>query len=173
MVETAQEYTARIVGYVQGRDPRTVLTETPGRLRALVSGAAAADLQWTSSPTRWSVGQIVAHLADAEIVGAWRFRSTLAQDGVALQAYNQEVWASEFHYEAAPAADSVALFGALRAATLRTLDAVDPARLQHAGMHAERGRESIDQLMLVYAGHDLNHLAQIERLLDEARKARG
>jgi hypothetical protein len=39
-------------------------------------------------------------------------------------------------------------------------------------MHAERGRESIQHLMRMYAGHDLNHLAQIERLLGEARAAR-
>ena len=68
-----------------------------------------------------------------------------------------------------PAADSVALFAALRQATLRLLRSVDPARHQHAGLHAERGRESIPHLMRLYAGHDLNHLAQIERLLAEAR----
>jgi hypothetical protein len=45
----------------------------------------------------------------------------------------------------------------------------DPARLRHAGMHAERGRESVEHLTRMYAGHDLNHLAQIERLLTEAK----
>lgn len=172
MTETVQQYTARLAGLVGDRDPLAVMAETPGRLQALVSGASAEALRWTTAPARWTIGQIAAHMADAEIVGAWRFRTVLAQDGVALQAYDQNAWASAFRYEDAPAAESVGLFVALRQATLRVLRQVDPARLQHAGMHAERGRESVERLTLMYAGHDLNHLAQIERLLSEARLSR-
>jgi hypothetical protein len=89
---------------------------------------------------------------------------------VPLQAYDQNAWASAFRYELTPVDESVALFGTLRGATVRLLRQVDPARHQHAGMHAERGRESIGDLVRLYAGHDLNHLSQIERLLDEARQ---
>lgn len=170
MVETVQQYTARLAGLVGDRDPLAVMAETPGRLQTLVSGASAEELRWTPAPERWTIGQIAAHLADAEIVGAWRFRTVLAQDGVALQAYDQNAWASAFRYEDAPAADSVGLFTVLRHATLRVLRQADPARLRHAGMHAERGRESVEQITRTYAGHDLNHLAQIERLLSEARR---
>jgi hypothetical protein len=173
MAETTEQYVARLSGLVGGRDPLAVMTESPARLQALVSGASPEDLRWASGAGRWTVTQIAAHMADAEIVGAWRFRSVLTQDGVPLQAYDQNAWAAAFGYEAAPPAESVALFGALRNATLRVLRQADPARLRHAGMHAERGRESVEQLTLMYAGHDLNHLAQIERLLDEARRARG
>lgn len=169
MTETVQQYTIRLAGLVGDRDPLAVMGETPGRLQALVSGASAEELRWTSAPERWTIGQIAAHVTDAEIVGAWRFRAVLAEDGVALQAYDQNAWASAFRYENAPAAESVGLFVALRHATLRVLRQADPARLRHAGMHAERGRESVERLMLMYAGHDLNHLAQIERLLSEAR----
>lgn len=171
MTETVQEYTARLAGLVGDREPLAVMGETPGRLQALVSGASAEELRWTTAPERWTIAQIAAHMADAEIVGAWRFRAMLAQDGVALQAYDQNAWASAFRYENAPAADSVGLFAALRYATLRVLRQADPARLRHAGMHAERGRESVEHLTRMYAGHDLNHLAQIERLLSEARHA--
>jgi uncharacterized damage-inducible protein DinB len=143
----------------------------------------AASARWSTAPPRprsrgrprrtaGSVVQIAAHLADSEIVGAWRFRTVLAQDGVPLQAYDQNAWASAFGYEQAAVAESVTLFGALRRATVDLLRRVDPRRHEHAGMHAERGRESIQHLMRMYAGHDLNHLAQIERLLGEARAAR-
>jgi hypothetical protein len=171
MIETAQEYIARITGYVGEQDAWGLLAQAPGRLRSLVDGASPGALTWTPSPDRWSVTQIAAHLADAEVVGAWRFRSVLAQDGVPLQAYDQNAWASAFRYELVPVEESVALFGALRQSTLRALRQVDPTRHQHAGMHAERGRESIGHLVRLYAGHDLNHLSQIERLLDEARRA--
>jgi DinB family protein len=169
MSETVQQYTTRLAGLVGDRDPLAVMGGTPGRLQALVSGASAEELRWTSAPERWTIGQIAAHITDAEIVGAWRFRAVLAEDAVALQAYDQNAWASAFRYENAPADESVGLFVALRHATLRVLRQVDPARLRHAGMHAERGRESVERLTLMYAGHDLNHLAQIERLLSEAR----
>jgi hypothetical protein len=173
MPETVEQYIARISGFVADHDPWTILAETPGRLQSLVNGATAAQLTWTTSPTRWSIAQIVAHLADAEVVGAWRFRSVLGQDGIGVQAYDQNVWASAFHYEKAEPGESVAVFSALRRATLRVLRDVDPERLGHTGMHQERGPESISQIVRMYAGHDLNHLGQIERLLEEARGQRG
>jgi hypothetical protein len=171
MNETAQDYIARITGHVGDKDPWGLLAEAPDRLRSLVEGASPDALAWKPSPDRWSIAQIAAHLADAEVVGAWRFRSVLAQDGVPLQAYDQNAWAAAFRYEMTPVEESVALFGALRGATVRLLRQVDPARHQHAGTHAERGRESIGHLVRLYAGHDLNHLSQIERLLEEARRA--
>jgi hypothetical protein len=171
MQETAQQYTARITGLVGDRDHWSVLAETPERLRSLVSGATPRELGWTASPTRWSVTQIVAHLADAEVVGAWRIRSVLARDGIALQAYDQNAWAAAFRYEHTDPAESVDLFGALRRANLRLLRSVEPARLGHTGMHEERGPESVAHIARMFAGHDLNHLAQIERLLEEARRA--
>ena len=96
MSETVQQYIARLAGLVGDRDTWAVMAETPNHLRSLVSGATPRELAWTTSPTRWSIVQIVAHLADAEIVGAWRFRTVLATDGVALQAYDQNTWASAF-----------------------------------------------------------------------------
>jgi hypothetical protein len=171
MAETVPQYIERLAGLVGDRDPRVVLAATPGRLRSLVGGATPRELAWTSSPTRWSIVQIAAHLADAEIVGAWRIRSVLASDGVTLQAYDQNAWASVFQYETTDPAASVALFEALRTATLRVLRGADPERLEHAGLHQERGREPIGHIVRMYAGHDLNHLGQIERLLDEARRA--
>jgi uncharacterized damage-inducible protein DinB len=171
MPETVEQYIARLSALTEGRDPWAVLAETPDRLRSLVAGASTAELAWTTAPTRWSVAQIAAHLADAELVGAWRFRSVLAQDGIALQAYDQNVWASAFRYEDTEPSESVALFAVVRSATLRLLRRVDPARLEHAGQHQERGRESVRHLVRMYAGHDLNHLGQIERLLNEARRA--
>jgi DinB family protein len=173
MPETVQQYIARLGGLVGDQDPWSVLADTPGRLRSLIASATPRELRWTSAPTRWSIAIILAHLADAEVVGAWRFRSLLTRDGIELQAYDQNAWAAAFHYEQAEPADSLDLFEALRRSTLRTLRATDPERLQHAGMHQERGRESIEHLLRMYAGHDLNHLGQIERLLSEARGDRG
>jgi uncharacterized damage-inducible protein DinB len=168
--ETPQEYTKRILGNVADRDPWEQLAATPARLRTLTAAATARELAYTPSPERWSTTQILAHLSDAEIVGAWRLRSILARDGVELQAYDQQAWASAFRYERADPEDSLALFEVLRSANLRLLGRVDPVLHQHAGLHQERGRESVLHIVRLYAGHDLNHLGQIERLLAEARQ---
>jgi uncharacterized damage-inducible protein DinB len=166
--ETAQQYIARMTSHVGDSDPWTLLAAAPARLRALVERASPAALTWKRTPETWSIAEIAAHLADAEIVAGWRIRSVLAQDEAPLQAFDQNAWASAFDYADTPAKDSVALFTAVRQATLQLLRRVDPARHQHAGLHAERGREPITHLVRLYAGHDLNHLAQIERILAEA-----
>jgi hypothetical protein len=165
MTETAQQYIDRILSNVGAEDPWNVLVTTPSQLRRLVVDRDASELNRKPAPDRWSVVEILAHLADCEVVTGWRLRSILATDGVALQPFDQNVWASVFKYEAAPVADSLDLLEASRRANLRLLRAVDPSALEHHGMHAERGRETIAHLIRLTAGHDLNHLRQIEALL--------
>jgi hypothetical protein len=168
MQETAEAYIERMLSYIGTEDPWPVLAATAVRLRQLVDGRSLEALDWTDRPERWSTRQILAHLADAELVTAWRMRSILAVDGVPLQPFDQDTWADAFRYGESDAAESIALFDVNRRATLALLGRVDPARHRHAGMHAERGRESIDHLLRLYAGHDLNHVGQIERLLQQA-----
>ena len=168
MTETPQAYTARILSNLAGRDPMQILASTPSRLGELIDGRTLDELARTPDPSRWSVAQILAHLADAEIVGAWRFRSILASDGVPVQAYDQDVWADTFRYADVDPHASLHLFEVNRAATLSLLARVDPALRANHGMHAERGKETIEHLARMYAGHDLNHLAQVERLIAEA-----
>lgn len=163
MIETPEAYTARIISQLAGRDPWQVLSSTPARLRELVAGRTREELGRTPDPPRWSVVQILAHLADSEVVGAWRFRSVLAADGVALQAYDQNAWASTFRYAETDPSASLELFEVNRRATLSLLGRVDPALHANHGMHAERGKETIEHLVRLYAGHDLNHLGQVER----------
>lgn len=170
MIESPQQYTARIVGLIGEQDPWAILAATPDRLQALFDRASPAAVDWTPAPERWSARQVMAHLADAELVGAWRFRSVLARDGVALQGYDQEAWASAFDYTRTPVDEALAVFTAVRRATLRLLREVPVTLHQRAGLHAERGRESVAHMMRMYAGHDLNHLAQLADLLDGARE---
>src|SRR5215207_10495321 len=167
MLETPQEYTARILSYSAGLDPWMVLSSTADRLRGLIEGWTREELSRAPGPSRWSVVEIIAHLADAEIVAAWRFRSILAQDAVPLQPYDQNAWADAFRYAEVELVDSLRLFEVNRTATLALVRRVEPARHSHHGMHAERGRESITHMLHLYAGHDLNHLSQVERLLGD------
>jgi uncharacterized damage-inducible protein DinB len=163
--ETAQQYIARILAFSAGRDPRAVLASTADRLRTLVASTPPERWHHKPAPGKWSVRAVLAHLADAEIVAGWRVRLILGHDGAPLQPFDQEVWADAFRYEDTDVNESLATFSATRASLLSLLSRVEPGRLMHHGMHAERGVETIDHLIRLYAGHDLNHLAQIERLV--------
>jgi tRNA-binding protein len=163
--ETAQDYISRILSNVGDSDPWNVLATTAGRLRHLIAGRTVEELASKPDPSKWSVVQILAHLADAEVVAGWRLRSILASDGVPLQPFDQDAWADTFRYADTDPFQSCALFEVNRAALLSLLKRVDPRLHANHGLHAERGRESIEHLVRLYAGHDLNHLRQVEGLI--------
>lgn len=165
MAETPQQYTARILSYAARQDPRDVLARTPDALAELITTATADQLRHAPSPDRWSAGEVLAHLADAEIVLAWRYRSVLGRSGEPIQAYDQDVWASTFAYQQADPQESLDTLTAVRRANLRLLKSLEPSLLERYGLHQERGHETVEHIMRLHAGHDLNHLGQIERLL--------
>ena len=164
-VESPSEYTRRILSYAEGKDPLAVLEATPDRLRQIVQNTPAAVLRRQPGPGRWSPAQIITHLADAEIVVGYRMRMVIATNGVDIQAFDQDKWAANLAYESADPRESVDLFEATRIANLRLLRRVDPRLHENYGMHSERGRETVTHMIRLYAGHDLNHLGQIERIL--------
>jgi len=169
--ETFQEYSARLLSLSAGKDARAILASTPACIGALLAPLPAEHLTWTPAPSRWSIAQIVAHLADAEVVGAYRFRMILGAPGTAIQAFNQDDWAREMSYATRDTGASLALFAALRTALVALITGLDDEKLDRFGVHAERGKESVRHLISLYAGHDLNHLAQIEKLIAERKSA--
>jgi DinB superfamily len=164
-VETPSQYVQRILSNVEGKDPLEVLGATAVRLRTVVQDSPAELLGRRPSPDKWSPVEIIAHLADVEIVMSWRMRSILAHDGVSIQPFDQDEWVTNLRYEASDPAESVELFEAARTANLRLLRRVDPNQLEHHGMHPERGRETVAHIIRLLAGHDLNHLGQLDGII--------
>src|ERR1022692_2951096 len=99
MNETVQQYTERILAHTTGQDPIKVLAATPKKLERLIKGASTAKLRKRPAPEKWSMAEILAHLADVEIVIAWRMRSVLGAPGTQIQAYDQNAWVEALHYE--------------------------------------------------------------------------
>ena len=166
MRETFEAYTARMLGLAGSDDPLEVMASTPRRLGRLVAGLPSGELM-RQPPGRWSIAQIVSHLADAELVLAYRARQILASPGTPIQSYDQEAWVASEHAETSDAYESLTLFTAIRDGNLRLLRRLTADERGRAGIHAERGEESIAHLMKLYAGHDRNHVAQVERILAE------
>ncbi len=165
MQETPQQYTQRILGNVAGQNPFKVQSATPKKLERFLKKVSPAKLRKRPAPNRWSIGEILAHLADAEIVIAWRVRSILGAPGTPIQAFDQESWVIAGHYEKRNPSESVAQFCAVRAANLRLYQSLSPEQWKHYGIHSERGQESVEHIVRMMAGHDLNHLKQIEAIL--------
>jgi len=165
MAETQEQYKARIRDYVRGRDPLALLTVAPDALAALLARTPEPAVSRRPASGKWSIQEIVAHLADDELVGAYRVRLILSQPDIAIQAFDQDAWAVAGRYAQIEPQVSLALFRSLRAANLALWNALTPEEWDRAGIHAERGRESVRDIATYYAGHDLNHFAQIEAIL--------
>jgi hypothetical protein len=165
MTETVAEYRKRIVGHVEGDDPLKLQAAAPKKIERLLKGVSAAKLRQRPAPEKWSVGEIVAHLADAEIVVAWRLRAIIGEPGVLIQAYDQNAWVTSGHYAQRDARKSLEQYRAVREANLALLKLLKAEQWKHAGMHAERGEESIEMIVRMMAGHDINHIKQIERIV--------
>jgi hypothetical protein len=165
MKETPQEYTKRMLGNVEGVNPLKVEAGTAKKLERLLKGVPASKLRKRPAPEKWSVAEILAHLADSEIVRGWRMRQILGAPGTAIQAFDQNVWAISGHYEKRDPRKSLVLFRVLREANLALLKSLRPEQWKHHGVHAERGEESIEHIVQMNAGHDINHTKQVERIL--------
>jgi len=162
--DEAAGYTKAVLGLVGDRDPLQVLENTPADLANLVAGLTPADLVRAEAPGKWSILDVVRHLADSEIVWAYRMRRILAEDRPPIDGYDQDLWSDRLHYDAADLHESLDEMRALRAGNLRLLRALGPAEMKRAGVHSERGDESVEHLIRMYAGHDTLHLRQLGRI---------
>ena len=121
MSETPQQYTQRILGYVEGKQPLAVQAATAKKLALLIKGVSTATLRKRPAPEKWSVSEIVAHLADGEIVGGFRMRLILGSPGTPIVAYDQGKWAMSGHYNKRDPRKSVEQFRVLREGNLALL----------------------------------------------------
>ncbi len=146
------------------QDPIIVMATTPDRLRKALRGLTEAQLARRPLPEKWSVKEIVAHLADGEVILGSRYRFVAAQEKPALVGYDQDAFVAMLGVENTTAADLLDDFALARAVNLGLLDRLPTGSLDRVGLHSERGEESILAMLHMYAGHDLHHLRQIETI---------
>jgi hypothetical protein len=162
--EERAQYAKAVLGLVGGREPLSVLRETPAAASKAIEGLSAAQLRQPEAPGKWSIAAVLQHLADSDLVWGWRMRLILAQDRPPLTGYDQDQWADRLHYADADPHDALETLRVLRRGNLGLLARATPQDLQRVGVHAERGEESAGYLIGLYAGHDLLHLRQLDRI---------
>jgi hypothetical protein len=169
MPETPQQYTERMLNHSKGKDPLRLQRAAPGKFAALAKGLSKKQLARRPAPGKWSIAEILAHLADAELVIGYRMRLILAANGTVIQAFDQDAWADTFNYSVRDPKISLETFRALRENNLRLLSSVPRRSWKNYGEHQERGKETVDHIVKMMAGHDLNHLQQVEKIAKPSR----
>lgn len=160
-----QQYLNRMRDYAQGRDPLELQEQTASVLAELLAGASDQQLTARPNKDKWSIAEILAHLADDEISSAWRYRQMVEHNGIALSGFDQELWARMGDYPSRTPQESLELFRLLRKANLQFLRQLAPEQWECFGIHAERGRITVRELAAHMAGHDANHVEQVRKIL--------
>jgi hypothetical protein len=141
----------------------------PEVVAVAVTGAAGAELDFVPAPGKWSVRQILCHLADSEIVGADRFRRVIAEDNPTMIAYDQDAWANNLDYGRRKISQALETMRHLRAENYELLKSLPEAAFEREGTHSLHGTIALLDLLRIYAEHTEKHAAQM-RTVREAYK---
>jgi hypothetical protein len=151
------------------RTPLDVISDTPRRLAQLVEAIGPERMETAPAPGKWSARDILCHLTDSEMVFGFRFRQTLAEDHHVIQPFDQDLWAKS--YSSCDARLALAALSALRAWNVALIGSVKPADLAKPVTHPERGTMTFQTIIETMAGHDRNHIKQIEAIASQSAAA--
>jgi hypothetical protein len=141
-------------------------------LAVVLTGVFGEEEDFSPAPGKWSVREIVAHLADAELVGAHRFRQVIAEDNPTIIAYDQAAWARNLDYARRKPKQSLETFRRVRAENYELLKGLPDAAFERTGNHTENGRMSLGQMLEGYAHHAESHVRQLQEIRDAYKKAK-
>lgn len=162
--DAAREYVRALLEVLGDRKPLEVLPRLMDEIRRAIDGIDPETLRKPEAPGKWSIIQVIQHLADTELVVGYRYRMILAQDSPPIPAYDQNLWADRLRYNEARLEEVLDQLRSIRESNLRLLRSLRPEEWERVGLHAERGPESVRRISELEAAHDLVHLRQIERI---------
>lgn len=165
MPDGPDQYQSRIHAYTEGKDFVAMQAEAPQILAELVRGIPVELLTKRPAPGKWSICEIIAHLAEDELTSTWRYRQMIENPSVVLAGFDQDLWAKLGDYNSYLPDDAVQMFRLLRKANVRMLGRLTPEQWASHGVHVERGQITVRSLARHMAGHDCNHFDQIRGIL--------
>lgn len=128
-------------------------------------GLDDSTLRRPEAAAKWSVIEVVQHLADSDLVFSYRLKMMLTEDRPPLLGYDQDRWAGELRYREMPFELALDQLRSMRSVNLHLLRRLSPTQLERGGRHSERGPESAGFLLKLMGAHDLVHRRQIDRIL--------
>jgi hypothetical protein len=153
--------------FLDGRPAVTILAETPNKVAEYLEVIGRDRAKKEPAPGKWSAAEIVCHLADCDLVFGFRLRQTLAEDGPTIQPFDQDKWAWEEQYSNIPAPLALEAFSAIRKWNLQMIKTALPAAAGRTMTHPERGTMTFQTVVETMAGHDLNHLEQLRKIVEK------
>lgn len=145
----------------------------PELLATVLTGAAGEEVDFAPAPGKWTIRQIMAHLADAELVGAHRLRLVIAEDNPTLTAFDQDAWAANLDYARRKPAQSLDTFRRLRAENYELLKELPERAYERAGSHTEDGPLTLRALLQHFADHAESHARELQSIRAEYKKVKG
>jgi hypothetical protein len=142
-------------------------------LATVLTGAAGEEVDFVTAPGKWSIRQILAHVADSELVGAFRMRAVIAEDNPTLTAFDQDAWTARLDYAKRKPTQSLETFRRLRAENYELLKELPESAFERAGMHTESGRRTLRSLLDGYIDHAESHARQLQAIRGEYKKVKG
>ena len=149
--------------FLGDRNPVDVIEATSRRLSEVVTAIGPSSLEWRPAPGKWNAREILCHIADCEIAFAFRLRQTLAETNHVIQPFDQEKWAGMYGGLSARAALSA--FSSLREWDLALIQATSAEQMKKKVTHPERGDMTFRAIVETMAGHDLNHIIQLDAIV--------
>jgi uncharacterized damage-inducible protein DinB len=143
------------------RDPIKVMSKTPRKLMRLLDDLDDDEIEQRPAPGKWNLREIVSHLADCELVWAWRLRYVYGEKNPVIQPFDQDNWAKA--YKSYSLADALGGFKSMRKWNLAFVNGLKSSEVKKVYTHPERGEETLWTLVQIAAGHDLHHLALLEK----------
>ena len=162
MNDSVNPYIKRIFDILGDREPLTVLVETPKRTEELFEAFGEGDLERSYEPGKWNAGEIIAHLADVELGLGFRFRQAVAEENYTPQSFDQDEWAKR--YGRLEPSLAVETFRALRAWNLALFTTFELVDWNKQVNYPFAGVDTVDAMVHFLAGHDLNHIEQLETI---------
>lgn len=151
------------VHLLQGQDAADVMRSTAKRLDAVFADLSAAEIDAVPAPGKWSLREQMCHLADCEIAWAWRLRQAYGENNPVLQSFEQDPWARAYSGKLFTFAKAFQTWQTMREWNLAFLDVLTPEDMQRPAVHPSAGPITLWTLVEIAAGHDLHHLASLEK----------
>ena len=146
---------------------------SPELLAVVLTGVFGEEEDFTPAPGKWSIRQIVAHLADAELVFAQRFRQVIAEENPTLVAFDQDAWARNLDYARRKPKASLETFRRIRAENHELLKDLPERTFERTGNHSERGSITLRQMVEGASGHAESHARQLQTIREAYKEAKG
>jgi hypothetical protein len=162
--EQASVYVNSIIELLGDRDPLVVMSQLAQSLRKSIGRLSATELRRPEALGKWSMHEVVAHLADSEVVFGWRVRLVVAQDRPTITGFDQDAWSARVSGAYPDTRSAIQQIAVLREGHIALLRSLTSAQWERVGLHVERGPESVRRMAQLFAGHDLVHLRQLARI---------